>query len=125
MRRSTACCPATRSRRRSDAALGTLGGFGGVALEFARVGHLEEAAELARRAVGLQREGLAAAREQGLLRPEADPVRLAEQIYHGYEFACAQWAWGRLDLETFEARALYGLYVALLGIATDEVRPRI
>ena len=74
---------------------------------------------IARRAIDLQREGLEAARARGLLRPEADPVRLGEQIYHGYELACAQWAWGRLDLDGFEARALYGLVLALQAMATD------
>ena len=77
---------------------------------------------IARRAIALQREGLEAARERELIRTEADPLRLAEQIYHGYELACAQWAWGRLDLFGFEARALYGLVLVLQAVATEGLR---
>lgn len=77
----------------------------------------------AHRAAEMQREGIEAAIEKGLLRPVADPLRLAEQIYHGYEFACCQWGFGLLDADGFETRALYGLYVALLAAATEASRP--
>ncbi|MEM9174550.1 MAG: helix-turn-helix domain-containing protein [Myxococcota bacterium] len=80
---------------------------------------------IARRAIELQREGLEAAKARGLLRAEADPIRLGEQIYHGYELACAQWAWGRLDLDAFEARALYGLVLALQAVATEALRAEL
>lgn len=79
----------------------------------------------ARRAANMQRTGLEAAIAQGLLKDTLDPRRLAEQIYHGYELACCQWGFGELDSQGFEARALYGLYVALLAVATDAVRPQI
>ena len=35
------------------------------------------------------------------------------------------WASGVIDGAAFEARALYALYVALLGVATDAIRPQI
>ena len=78
---------------------------------------------LAKRAAGMQREALAQAIAQGLLTDALDPMRLGEQIYHGYELAAVQWAFGLLDEAGFRARALYGLYVALLAVATEALRP--
>ena len=80
---------------------------------------------LAVRAAGMQREAIEQAIAQDLLHDTLDPARLAEQIYHGYELACEQWAYGLLDEAGFRARALYGLYVALLSVASDSVRPEI
>ncbi len=80
---------------------------------------------LAKRSAGMQREGLEQAIAQGLLLDTLDPERLGEQIYHGYELACVQWAYDLIDAAGFEARALYGLYLALLSVATDAVRPEI
>ncbi len=80
---------------------------------------------IAKRAAGMQREGIQEAIAQGLLRDTLDPQRLGEQIYHGYELACVQWGFGQLDAAGFQARALYGTYVALLAVATDAVRPRL
>ena len=78
---------------------------------------------IADRAVALQNEALSAARTQGMIRADANPLRLAEQVYHGYELACAQWAFGAMSLEAFEARALYGLVLVLLAVADDSTRP--
>jgi AcrR family transcriptional regulator len=80
---------------------------------------------IAQRAAGLQREAIAEAMARGLLHDTLDPARLGEQIYHGYELACLQWAYGLLDEAGFRTRALYGLYVALLGVATPAVRPQL
>lgn len=78
---------------------------------------------LAQRAAGMQREGIEQAIAQGLLENTLDPLRLGEQIYHGYELAAVQWAFGMIDAAEFEARALYGMYLALLAVATPDVRP--
>lgn len=80
---------------------------------------------LAKRAAGMQREGIEQAIEQGLLADTLEPKRLGEQIYHGYELACVQWAFGLLDEAGFRARALYGMYLALLAVANDAVRPEL
>jgi AcrR family transcriptional regulator len=80
---------------------------------------------LAKRAAGMQREGIEQAIAQGLLTDTLDPERLGEQIYHGYELACVQWAFGLLDDAGFRARALYGMYIALLAVASDALRPEI
>lgn len=80
---------------------------------------------MARRAAGMQRAAIEQAISKGLLRDTLSPERLGEQIYHGYEFACVQWAFGLLDLAGFRARALYGMYLALAAVASDAVRPQI
>jgi AcrR family transcriptional regulator len=80
---------------------------------------------LAQRAAGMQRDAIAQAIERGLLADTLEPMRLGEQIYHGYEFACVQWAFGTIDAAGFEARALYGMYLVLLAVAEDVVRPRL
>lgn len=80
---------------------------------------------IAERAAGMQAVAITAAIEQGLLLDTLDPAQLGRQIYHGYELALVQWAHGLLDEAGFRARALYGLYVALLAVATDKTRPRL
>lgn len=77
------------------------------------------------RASQMQAVAIRAAVAQGLLRDRLDPDVLGRQIYHGYEMAHAQWAFGLIDEREFRARALYGLWVALLGVASDAVRPAI
>jgi hypothetical protein len=73
----------------------------------------------------MQAVAIEAAVEQGLLRNLLDATLLGRQIYHGFDLACAQWAFGALDEAGFRARALYGLYVALLAVASDAARPGI
>ncbi|MDJ0852585.1 MAG: TetR/AcrR family transcriptional regulator [Myxococcota bacterium] len=80
---------------------------------------------IADRASNMQREGIEQAIEQGLLVDDLDAGQLAEQIYHGYELACLQWAYGRLDEAGFRARALYGLHLVLLAVAADRIRPEL
>lgn len=80
---------------------------------------------LAQRAAAMQREGIEQAVAQGLLRDTLDPGCLGEQIYHGYELAAVQWAFGLLDAAGFRARALYGMYIALAAAAADAVRPEL
>ena len=80
---------------------------------------------LAKRAANMQREGIEQAIAQGLLADTLDPERLGEQIYHGYELAAVQWAFGMIDADGFRARALYGMYLALLAVASDAVRPQL
>ena len=79
----------------------------------------------AERAADMQRVAIEAAIAQGLLSDTLDPGVLARQIYHGYELAHLMWGIGGHDEATFEARALYGLYLALFGVATDASRPKI
>ena len=73
----------------------------------------------------MQGVAIEAAIERGLLQGVLDPNLLGRQIYHGWDLASLQWALGLLDEAGFRARALYGLYTVLLGIATDPLRPRI
>lgn len=77
------------------------------------------------RAAAMQSTAIRAAIQQGLLRDVLDPDQLGSQIYHGWEAAFYQWGLGILDEAGFRARALYGLYVALLGVASEQVRPAI
>ena len=80
---------------------------------------------LAKQAASMQREGIEQAIAQGLLKGSLDPERLGEQIYHGYELAAVQWGFGLLDAAGFRARALYGMVLALLAVASDAVRPEL
>lgn len=80
---------------------------------------------IASRAARMQSVAIEEAIAMELLSPLLDPAVLGRQIYHGYELAMIQWATGEIDVAGFEARALYGLYVALLGIASDVLRPSI
>jgi AcrR family transcriptional regulator len=79
--------------------------------------------KVTRRAVEMQALAIRAAIEHGVLTDLLDPLQLGQQIYHGFEFASIKWALGLIDAAGFEARALYGLDVALLGVASDSVRP--
>jgi len=65
------------------------------------------------------------AREQGVLDSPLKPEQVASQIHHGAQFAAIQWALGRIDDARFEARALYGLNLALLAIVSGDRRPEI
>ena len=80
---------------------------------------------LAKQAASMQREGIEQAIAKGLLKSSLDPERLGEQIYHGYELAAVQWGFGLLDAAGFRARALYGMVLALLAVASDAVRPEL
>ncbi len=66
-----------------------------------------------------------AARMQGILDSPLKPEQVAWQIHHGVQFAAIQWALGRIDDAHFEARALYGLNLALLGLVHEDRRPEI
>ena len=66
-----------------------------------------------------------AARKGGLLECPMKPEQVAWQIEHGAQFASIQWALGRIDDAHFEARALYGVNLAFLGIVHDVRRPEI
>jgi AcrR family transcriptional regulator len=65
------------------------------------------------------------ARAKGVLDTSLKPEQVAWQIHHGAQFAAIQWALGRIDDAHFEARALYGLNLALLGIVSEDRRPEI
>jgi AcrR family transcriptional regulator len=65
------------------------------------------------------------AREQGALESSLKPEHVASQIHHGAQFAAIQWALGRIGDTRFEARALYGVNLALLGIVSEDRRPEI
>lgn len=77
------------------------------------------------RAAGMQTEAIEAAVERGLLNDTLAADVVGQQIYHGYEMSATLWARGLCDAAEFEARALYGVYVALLAIATDQTRPML
>jgi AcrR family transcriptional regulator len=84
-----------------------------------------EDGHVTRRASRMQAIAIEAAIERGLLTDLLDPHLLGRQIYHGYNLASSQWAFGAIDENGFRSRALYGLYVSLLGVATEVTRPRI
>jgi AcrR family transcriptional regulator len=86
--------------------------------------HHSEDRRTSQRAADMQRVAIEAAVAKGLLEDTLAPAVLARQIYHGYELAYLQWACGVLDEAGFRARALYGLYLALLGVAKPAVRPQ-
>ena len=65
------------------------------------------------------------ARKRGFLETALKPEQVAWQIQHGAQFAQVQWALGRIDDAHFEARALYGLNLAFLGLVKEERRPEI
>jgi len=65
------------------------------------------------------------ARKSGLLECPMKPEQVAWQIQHGAQFASIQWALGRIDDAQFEARALYGMHLAFLGLVQEERRPEI
>lgn len=81
--------------------------------------------QITQRASGMQAVAIQTAIDRGLLLDLLDPALLGRQIYHGFDLASAQWAFGALDAAGFRDRALYGLYTALLGVATTSTRPRI
>lgn len=64
-------------------------------------------------------------RDEGILEGPIQPEHVASQIHHGAQFAAIQWALRRIDDAHFEARALYGLNLALLGIVRKDRRPEI
>ena len=84
-----------------------------------------ERADTSERAAHMQQVAIEKAIAAGLLRDTLDPGVLGAQIYHGYDLACCQWAYGLIDAAGFRARALYGLYIALLAVATDRLRPAL
>jgi hypothetical protein len=65
------------------------------------------------------------ARKNDLLDCPMKPEQVAWQIQHGAQFASIQWALGRIDDARFEARALYGVNLAFLGMVHEERRDEI
>ena len=61
-----------------------------------------------------------AGRKQGLFEGPMRPEQIAWQIHHGAQFAAVQWALRGIDDEHFEARVLYGMNLAFLGLVPDE-----
>ena len=80
---------------------------------------------IAARASEMQSRAIREAISQGLLIDLLDPDFLGAQIYHGWEAAFYQWGRGLLDEAGFLSHTLYGLYVALLGVASTELRPNL
>ncbi len=83
---------------------------------------VQPARAMSQRAAQMQAVALRAGIEQGIFHSALDPDVLASQIYHGYELAHIQWAYGLIDAEEFETRALYGVYLALLAIAAPAIQ---
>ncbi|MEE3328898.1 MAG: helix-turn-helix domain-containing protein [Myxococcota bacterium] len=65
------------------------------------------------------------ARKSGLVECPMKPDQVAWQIQHGVRFASIQWALGRIDDVHFEARALYSVNLAFLGLVDEDRRPEI
>ncbi|MBW2725254.1 MAG: TetR/AcrR family transcriptional regulator [Deltaproteobacteria bacterium] len=80
---------------------------------------------ISNRATSMYSLAIQEAISQGLLTDVLDPDVLGSQIFHGWETAYMHWGRGIIDEASFRARALYGLYVALLGAAAPHVRPQI
>ena len=81
--------------------------------------------EITPRAVEMQRVAIEAAMSEGLLRPDLRPDLLAAQVYDGFRRAALLWAVGEIEPAGFRSKALYALYVCLLGVATARSRPAI
>ena len=75
--------------------------------------------------IGMLSQIIQMARKADLLECPMNPEQVAWQIQHGAQFASIQWALGRIDDAHFEARALYGVNLAFLGIVHDVRRPEI
>lgn len=82
-----------------------------------------EATLLPEQGAAMQSRAIEEAIAQGLLRDSLDPGILGAAIYRGWEAAAELWALGRVDAAGFRVRALYALYLALLAVATNELRP--
>ena len=65
------------------------------------------------------------ARKNGLINCPMKPEQVAWQIHHGVQFALIQWALSRIDDTHFEARALYTVNLAFLGLVHEDRRPEI
>lgn len=65
------------------------------------------------------------ARKTGIVDSTLKPKQVALQIHQGFDVAALEWAFGGLDDAQFEARALYGLNLALLAIVHADYRPEI
>ena len=76
-------------------------------------------------AIGVLAEIIHNARERDVLECPMKAEHVAWQIQHGAQFAQVQWALGRIDDTHFEARVLYGVNLAFLGIAHEDRRPEI
>lgn len=81
--------------------------------------------EPAAHSVGVVSQLIETARARGLLDCPMKSEQIAWQIEHGAQFAQVQWALGRVDDAHFEARVLYGVNLAFLGIVREERRPEI
>ena len=75
--------------------------------------------------IGILSQVIRTARKRGFLETTLSPEQVAWQIQHGAQFAQVQWALGRIDDVQFEARVLYGLNLAFLGLVKEERRPEI
>ncbi len=75
--------------------------------------------------IGILSQVIRMARKRGFLDTALKSEQVAWQIQHGAQFAQLQWALGRIDDAHFEARALYGLNLAFLGLVKEERRPEI
>ena len=75
--------------------------------------------------IGMLSQIIQMARKNDLLECPMKPEQVAWQIQHGAQFASIQWGLGRIDDVQFEARALYGVNLAFLGMVHEERRPEI
>ncbi len=84
-----------------------------------------EERRLSDRAAAIAKVAIEQAISQGQLTDQLDPHSLAQQMYTTWDRAFIHWAFGLIGEDEFRSRALYGMYVVLLGIATDAVRQQI
>lgn len=76
-------------------------------------------------AIGFLAEIIRMAQERDVIDCPMAAEQVAWQIQHGAQFAQVQWALGRIDDAHFEARVLYGVNLAFLGIVHEDRRPEI
>jgi len=76
-------------------------------------------------AIDILSQIIRAARKSGVIECPMKPEQIAWQIQHGIQFASIQWALGRIDDAHFEARALYSVNLAFLGLVHEERRAEI
>lgn len=71
---------------------------------------------------GLQVAAMEAAQAKGIIRVDADPVAIGQQIYVSYSGSFLLWALGGLDDEGFRATARHGLALIVLAVAAPAHR---
>ncbi len=99
--------------------------FRPVFLAEAHAPHREDAGWGAVQALAMGREALAAAAKEGLLRDDVDLEVLSEHVFQNFRSWSRRWAAREIEGAELRARVVYGVWLSLAAVATDETRPAI